>query len=84
MLIFECRYQDKDAMEHTTYPHVAFSLPGEATLTDVLAAFENFLKAAGYVFDGVVDIVPEDCAYSDEHFGDPVDDRGDEIDPSIN
>ena len=84
MLIFECIYKDKCELDNTTYPHVAFSLSDEATLTDALAAFENFLKAAGYNFDGVVDIVPEDCACGNEHLGDPTDDRGDAIDPSIN
>jgi hypothetical protein len=29
-------------------------------LQDVLAYFEQFLKGAGYVFDGTLDIVPPD------------------------
>ena len=40
-------------------PKVEITLSPESTLTDALEAFESFLRAAGYGFDGVVDIVNE-------------------------
>jgi hypothetical protein len=42
------------------------------TLNSLLEAFENFLKGSGFVFDGVVDIVPHDenCNYAPESTGD--------------
>ena len=35
-------------------------LDSESTLVDVLSAFQSFLKAAGYEFQGVVDIACDD------------------------
>lgn len=40
-------------------PKVEITLSPESTITDALEGFEAFLRAAGYCFDGVVDIVNE-------------------------
>ena len=39
---------------------VEFQVRDNSSLDEMLDAFENFLKANGYEFDGNVDIVPED------------------------
>lgn len=36
---------------------VVMELPNSSTLPEAVEAFDRFLKAAGYVFDGTVDIV---------------------------
>ena len=38
----------------------------DATISEMCRAFELFLKVSGYVFDGVVDIVPHESEYVDE------------------
>lgn len=48
-------YQFEDRM-----PKVEITLDSECTLTEAIEEFEKFLKAAGYEFDGVIDIVPVD------------------------
>jgi len=47
-----------------TYPEqlpttVEFTVPSDASLTDMLEQFELYLKAVGFNFDGNLDIVPE-------------------------
>jgi hypothetical protein len=39
---------------------IEFQVRDNSNLDEMLDAFENFLKANGYNFDGNVDIVPED------------------------
>ena len=34
-------------------------------LSDILGTFENFLRGAGYVFDGTITIVDEDLTYEE-------------------
>lgn len=41
-------------------PKVEVTIQNDATLSEVLVAFEHFLKAATYVFDGELDIVDEE------------------------
>lgn len=36
---------------------IAMTLPPDATLEEALEGFETFLRAAGYVFDGQIDII---------------------------
>ena len=43
--------------DHHT-PSITVELSNESALPDVLEAFEMFLIAAGFCFDGKVDIVP--------------------------
>ena len=40
----------------------------DASLTEMLEAFQSYLKAVGYGFDGNLDIVPED-SFDDTHRG---------------
>jgi hypothetical protein len=39
------------------------------TLNEVLQNFEMFLRGAGYVFDGVIDVVPSEDYFGDGHEG---------------
>lgn len=41
-------------------PEVKFVLPKDSDLTEVLDQVGRFLLASGYVFDGIVDIIPRD------------------------
>lgn len=43
-------------------PKIIFRLPAQSDLPTVLEAFNDFLKGAGYVFDGVVSIVDEESS----------------------
>ena len=48
------------SIEDQMFPTVEITLDSEATRSDVLAAFETFLRAAGFSFDGTIEIVAED------------------------
>jgi hypothetical protein len=50
MLKFTYQYE-----EHG--PLIEVTLPSDSILGDVFQSFEGFLKAAGYHFDGVIDLV---------------------------
>ncbi len=52
MIKFE--YQHDETSEK-----VIIVLPADSTLTEVLEAFDRFLKCATYHYDGVVDIVDD-------------------------
>lgn len=39
---------------------VKFYTPQDASLSDMLEMYQRFLRASGYVFDGNIEIVPED------------------------
>lgn len=41
------------------FPHIVFTLTEEASLDNMLEAFESFLRASGYVFNGRVVIEDE-------------------------
>lgn len=56
-ITFSRTYDNDETIVHT--------ISGESTLTDVLEAFQFFLKGCGYHFDGYVDIV-DDEAWGDE------------------
>ena len=50
---------------HTDYDNrvletISMEISEHSTLTESLDAFERFLKAVGYVFDGTINIVNED------------------------
>lgn len=53
MMKFEYQFDDKS-------PRVSIELSPESSLGDVIEAFESFLKAAGYSFDGQLDFVEEE------------------------
>jgi hypothetical protein len=39
---------------------IQMSISSEATLSDMAAFFTDFLRASGYVFDGALNVVPEE------------------------
>ena len=47
---------------------VEFTVPSDASLTDMLEQFEYYLKGVGFHIDGNLDIVPED-SFDDTHRG---------------
>ena len=53
---------------------VTIEVGQDADLTEMLEAFEDYLKAVGYYVDGCVDIVPEHS--SDETVREPVFEKG--------
>ena len=46
--------------EEIAHSKVTYEVAEDASLTQMLDAFENFLKASGFVFDGVLDFVKPD------------------------
>jgi len=53
-------YEPSD--DPTEYLQVStqMSISGEATLPDMLSFFSDFLKAAGYVFEGTLEVASEE------------------------
>jgi hypothetical protein len=45
---------------YTAVENIEMTVNDDASLTEILEAFEGFLKASGYMVDGKLDIVPED------------------------
>ena len=43
--------------EEKVFPNVTFTMPSESNLDDMIEAFEHFLKASGYNFDGELDFI---------------------------
>lgn len=58
MYKFECDNSDLP-VEGMFFPKVVFELPTETDLPSMLKAFEDFLRAAGYNFDGELDFVDD-------------------------
>lgn len=50
------------------HPRIEISLHKDSTLDSVLEAFEGFLKAAGYSFDGHLEFVNEDLMVGQKSF----------------
>lgn len=50
---------DETTFDGKIFPKVVVSLSDEASLTDMLEAYESFLRASGYVFNGRVTIEEE-------------------------
>lgn len=59
MIELKCFYKKSDDADlgSKNFPEVIFRLSDETSLPDAIEAFENFLKAVGYHFDGQLDIV---------------------------
>lgn len=53
MIKFESQYDE-------SYPKVTIELHSDSTLQDVVKAFEDFIKAAGYSYEGRLDIVRDE------------------------
>jgi len=51
----------KDPNNKHSITNIVFELEEELTLPEVLASFEDFLRACSYSFDGHVAIVDEDA-----------------------
>ena len=62
---FTCEYEDI----FTSKPDGKITLEvTEDSLTNVVEAFERFLRGAGFVFDGHLDIVDDDLEFEPERF----------------
>ena len=53
---FKYTYNETDLEDHSPV-EVTFDMPGDVTLTQMLWNFECYLKAAGFYFDGHLEIV---------------------------
>jgi hypothetical protein len=56
---FKYTYADTTLEEYSPV-EVAFDMPGDVTITQMLWNFECYLKACGFVFDGHLEVVPEE------------------------
>jgi hypothetical protein len=56
---FKYTYNDT-TLEEFSPVDVTFDMPGEVTITQMLWNFQCYLKACGFVFDGRLEVVPED------------------------
>jgi hypothetical protein len=59
---FKYTYTDTN-LEEISPVEITFDMPGEVTITQMLYNFESYLKAVGFVFDGHLEVVPEDLGY---------------------
>jgi|GEM_PF-4600133 len=62
---FKYTYSDTD-LEEISPVEVTFDMPGEVTITQMLFNFECYLKAAGFYFDGHLEIVNDAFNVMDE------------------
>lgn len=58
---------DKPYQDHTAVRSVEMTANDNGDLNDVLSAFEQFLSAAGFYFDGDLQIVNNDYEIEDEN-----------------
>lgn len=56
MIVFESQYED-----HA--PKVTVEVHSDSNLSEVVEAFESFLKATGFVFEGRLEIVEDAVTY---------------------
>jgi len=54
------KYTSEENIEEISPVDITFEVPGEVTLTQMLYNFEYYLKAVGFIFDGHLEIVPEE------------------------
>jgi hypothetical protein len=54
------KYISEESIEEISPVEISFELPGEVTISQMLYNFESYLKAVGFVFDGHLEVVPED------------------------
>ena len=62
------KYTYNEGCEDFSPVDVTFDMPGDVTITQMLWNFQSYLKACGFVFDGNLEIVPEE-SYSLEDLG---------------
>jgi len=56
---FKYTYNDTD-LEEFSPVDITFDMPGDVTITQMLWNFQCYLKACGFVFDGNLEVVPEE------------------------
>jgi hypothetical protein len=56
---FKYTYNDTE-LEEFSPVEVTFDMPGDVTITQMLWNFECYLKSCGFVFDGHLEVVPEE------------------------
>jgi hypothetical protein len=57
------KYTSEETFDEISPVEITVDIPGEVTISQMLYNFESYLKACGFVFDGRLEIVPEDlCA----------------------
>lgn len=54
------KYTYNEGCEDFSPVDVTFDMPGDVTITQMLWNFECYLKACGFVFDGNLEVVPEE------------------------
>jgi len=54
------KYTCNESCEDFSPVDITFDMPGDVTITQMLWNFECYLKACGFVFDGHLEVVPED------------------------
>ncbi len=62
----EFKYISEESIEEISPVEITFEVPGEVTISQMLYNFESYLKAVGFVFDGRLEIVPEDVWADDD------------------
>jgi hypothetical protein len=54
------KYTYNEGCEEFSPVEVTFDMPGDVTITQMLWNFECYLKSCGFVFDGHLEVVPEE------------------------
>jgi hypothetical protein len=54
------KYTYNEGCEDFSPVEVTFDMPGDVTITQMLWNFECYLKSCGFVFDGHLEVVPEE------------------------
>jgi hypothetical protein len=69
------KYTYNEGCEDFSPVDITFDMPGDVTITQMLWNFECYLKACGFVFDGHIEIAPEDGfdVMDDKDYLDPLD-----------
>ena len=62
------KYTYNEGCEDFSPLDVTFDMPGDVTITQMLWNFQCYLKACGFVFDGNLEVVPEE-SYDLEDLG---------------
>lgn len=78
---FKYTFNETD-MEEFSPVDITMDVPGDVTLTQMLYNFERYLQACGFVFDGRLDFVEEECAIQEEEPIWPADYDGYENEPA--
>jgi hypothetical protein len=58
------KYTYNEGCEEFSPVEITFDMPGDVTITQMLWNFECYLKACGFVFDGHLEIAPEEGTYA--------------------